>query len=82
MDVSSESHPPGNTPRNTIDALEIFPVTEFEPWTARLSLLLGAYLCTETEKKQTSDNSKVVLRVCRKNRGRAPRIHERGTRWW
>jgi len=70
-------------PRNPVDALEIFSVREFEPWTVRLSLLVRAYLSTETEKKkQTSGNSKVVLRVCRINRGKAPRIQERGTSWW
>jgi hypothetical protein len=43
-----------------------------------LFLLLTAYLITETEKERTSGNSNVVLRACRINRGRAPRIHDRG----
>jgi len=64
MDASSESHPPGNTPRNPVDAfvkrslarngIRTLDRPARSSHYAELSLLLRAYLSTELKKKQVA----------------------------
>ena len=96
MEVSSESRPPaalpwGNIPRNSVDASEKRSLAPIEIRTLdrparspvivfQLSLLLRAYLSTETKKQVAT--IKLFWAYAGVNRGKAPRIHDCGTRWW